>query len=395
MNNLKNDELVLDDLKYVELDEKQLELYKLYKGDLVFNRTNSKEKVGKCEVFEADGDWIFASYLIRLIANQDQVLPQFVADYLRSPVGRLQIDQLSRQIIGMTNINAEEIKVIKIPVPEKIEVQKALVDSMDKARADRRAKLAEADEALGGLDKYLMGGLGLVSSKDDDRSFFAVSAQEATGRFDPHFHLPSHRSNVAMLVNAGAVPLGSIIQFSNEVWKPAHHESATFRYIEISNVNPKTGEAIAEETMVAEAPSRARMVVRTNDIIVSLTRPHHGSIAQVNADLNGAVASTGFSILRGIDEQLVNRDYLWCVLRSRICLQQMLQRATGGNYPAITEAELGKVLVPLPKMSVQERIAAEALHRRALSSLLRSEAEVNWQSTKEWFEMQLLQASGS
>ena len=285
--------------------------------------------------------------------------------------------------------NLADVDVLEFPLPPH-SIRYKLVVAMDAARAERRAKLAEADALLAGLDGFLLATLGLTPPPKDDRKVFAVRRADVPARFDPHFHLPALAQNTRMLTAGGAERLGSLVSFSDEIWKPAKHEKPTFRYIEISNVNPNTGEARAEETAVAEAPSRARMAVRTNDIIVSLTRPHHGSIAQITPELNGSVASTGFSVLRGIEGSRLNREYLWCVLRSKMCLLQMLQRASGGNYPAITEPELAKVLLPVPKPAVQETIATEARRRREAARRLRAEAETGWQAAKRWFEEQLL-----
>ncbi len=68
----------------------------------------------------------------------------------------------------------------------------------------------------------------------------------------------------------------------------------------------------------------------------------------------------------------------------------MLQRASGGNYPAITESELAKILIPIPDKAVQEAIATEARRRREEARRLRTEAEAGWEAAKHWFEEQLL-----
>jgi type I restriction enzyme S subunit len=65
MNNLQDDGWDLSDLKYIQLSDKEVENLRLIPGDILFNRTNSKELVGKCAVFRESGDWVFASYLIR------------------------------------------------------------------------------------------------------------------------------------------------------------------------------------------------------------------------------------------------------------------------------------------------------------------------------------------
>lgn len=103
MNNLQRDGWDLTNLKYIELSEEAAELYRVNPGDILFNRTNSKELVGKCEVFHEPGDWVFASYLIRVVLDQSKAIPEFVSTFLNTQAGRIQIDRVSRQIIGMSN----------------------------------------------------------------------------------------------------------------------------------------------------------------------------------------------------------------------------------------------------------------------------------------------------
>ena len=79
MINLQANGWELSDLKHIELEGEVLDRYRLEREDLLFNRTNSKELVGKCEVFEQDGDWVFASYLIRVRIDKQKALPVVVA----------------------------------------------------------------------------------------------------------------------------------------------------------------------------------------------------------------------------------------------------------------------------------------------------------------------------
>ena len=94
MNNLQNDGWELSNLKYIELTENEVETYRLQNGDILFNRTNSKELVGKCEVFKEKGDWVFASYLVRVRIDESIALPHFVSIFLNTPSGRVQIDRV-------------------------------------------------------------------------------------------------------------------------------------------------------------------------------------------------------------------------------------------------------------------------------------------------------------
>jgi type I restriction enzyme S subunit len=116
MNNIINGELDISSLKYIQFTKK-LDNYILNKNDVLFNRTNSKELVGKCAVFKLDGIYTFASYLIRVKLNFDLVEPNYFVQIINSFIGRKQINAISRQITGQVNINAEELKNFVIPNP--------------------------------------------------------------------------------------------------------------------------------------------------------------------------------------------------------------------------------------------------------------------------------------
>ena len=266
--------------------------------------------------------------------------------------------------------------------------QHELVVAIDAARAERKAKLAEADALLAGVDDFLLGILRINLPNAVSRQVFAVGSQSIGKRVDPYFHLPKFARIQDALSEIHSEPLGSIAAFSKEIWRPENHENPTFRYIEISAVNPKTGEAQFNEVPTDKAPSRARMKVQADDIIVS-TRPHHGSIAHLGAEFEGCVASTGFAVIRDVVAH-VRRDYLWSVLRAQFSLDQMIQRASGGNYPAITETELGNITVPVPSLETQDVIAAEVRNRHQQARRLREEVESGWQAAKQWFEEQLI-----
>lgn len=383
---IKDGEVRLDTLLHIDAAQpKLMDKCRLSGGELIIVRSGAN--TGDCAVIPKALAGAYAAYDL-ILTFHAAAHAAFIAMFLDTEVGRLQLN-LVRGRAAQPHVNAEEVSALRVPLPVP-EIQEQLVTTIDAARAVRWAKQAEADALLVGLDDYLLTTLGLTLPPKDERKVFAVTRSVAPARFDPHFHLPAFAQILRMLSANGGEPLGNVATFSKEVWTPAKHDTPTFRYIEISSVDRTTGEVSAVETVVSEAPSRARMAVRSGDIIVSLTRPHHGSIAQITPKLDGCVASTGFSVIRGVDESRVMRDYLWCILRSKLCLSQMLQRASGGNYPAITEPELANVLIPVPTMDVQKTIAAEARRRRDEAHRLCAEADSGWHAAKHWFEEQLL-----
>lgn len=141
MNNIKDGELDFGDLKHVRLSSDDVDRWRLADGDVLINRTNSKELVGKCAVFRDGREFVFASYLIRLQLDPQRVRPEYAAAVLNGPIGRRQIDGLSRQIIGQANINSKELRSLRLPLPP-LAVQDRLIaaaNSVATVVAERRA----------------------------------------------------------------------------------------------------------------------------------------------------------------------------------------------------------------------------------------------------------------
>ncbi|MBN8476054.1 hypothetical protein [Sulfuritalea sp.] len=184
---------------------------------------------------------------------------------------------------------------------------------------------------------------------DGEPEWFALQRGEVKWRLDPHFHRPRFSHLLHRLEKLGASRLGRLIDRSGEVWDQKDGRFQTeFPYIEISAVGLGNDEYSIAVVETNKAPSRARQVVRADDILVSLTRPHRGAIAGVRAVDDGAIASTGFCVLRHLQDTRVSKKYVMLALSSSIGLGQMLMRSSGGNYPAITEDELANVLIPIP-----------------------------------------------
>lgn len=108
-------------LKYIDLSEKDKPKYLTQKGDLLFNRTNSKELVGKTAVFEEEKPMAIAGYLIRIRTNK-LGNNYYLSGYLNSTHGKKTLVGMCKSIVGMANINAQEVQNIKIVLPP-IELQ--------------------------------------------------------------------------------------------------------------------------------------------------------------------------------------------------------------------------------------------------------------------------------
>lgn len=108
-------------LKYVDLDSATAHKYLAQRGDLLFNRTNSKELVGKTAVYMRDEPMAIAGYLVRVRMNE-RGNPHYVSGYLNSVHGKRTLEARAKSIVGMANINAQEMQDIPLLLPP-IELQ--------------------------------------------------------------------------------------------------------------------------------------------------------------------------------------------------------------------------------------------------------------------------------
>ncbi|KTT02769.1 hypothetical protein NS376_12430 [Pseudomonas oryzihabitans] len=116
MNNLTyTGEMNLSDLKYIASDKAE-EKYTVRPGDILFNRTNSKELVGKTAVYEGPTPMAYAGYLVRARSFPKHA-PEYISAFLNSAWGKSTLRAMCKNIVGMANINAREFQGIKIPIP--------------------------------------------------------------------------------------------------------------------------------------------------------------------------------------------------------------------------------------------------------------------------------------
>ena len=146
MNNITyGGELDLSDVKRIDVPENELEKCTVRRGDVLFNRTNSKELVGKTCVYDRDEMMVLAGFVIRVRVN-DLVLPEFLSAFLNTDFSKRTLLGMCKAAIGQANINAQEMQSIGIYIPP-IELQKEFVqfkNQTDKSKAVIQKALDEA-----------------------------------------------------------------------------------------------------------------------------------------------------------------------------------------------------------------------------------------------------------
>ena len=135
-----------------------------------------------------------------------------------------------------------------------------------------------------------------------------------------------------------------------------------FTYLDISSINNITGKIANPKICQGyKAPSRARQVVKANDILFSTVRHYLKNIAVVDEIYNDQIASTGFCVMRCCG--IINSRLLFRFVSSDVFIDRLNGFQRGISYPAVKTSDLLDQPIPLPPFSEQKEIITEiAVH---------------------------------
>ena len=159
MNNITyGGELDLTDTKRIDIPDNELDKCTVRRGDVLFNRTNSKELVGKTCVYNRDEMMVLAGFVIRVRVTE-RILPEFLSAFLNADFSKQMLLGMCKTAIGQANINAQEMQNIEIYLPP-IELQRQFVqfkEQTDKSKSVVQKALDEAQLLFDSLMQQYFG----------------------------------------------------------------------------------------------------------------------------------------------------------------------------------------------------------------------------------------------
>jgi type I restriction enzyme S subunit len=358
MTNVRDGTLDLSRYKWLRLPPPEQERYRLQPGDVLFNRTNSKELVGKCAVFDDPGEWVFASYLIRVRLDAARVAPHFIATFLNAPCGRLQIDRDSRQIIGMANVNASELKRFLVPLPP-ISEQRNLMEPVLAASAMARTARAASGDADGRVNGHLLAALGVELGDPNSLQTFAVSASALTGRrLDAKSYVPIVRLREG--TRSGRLQrLSDVAEINPRRERPAEI-SGRVPYVGL----PECAQKRIKQVVLRESDGPLGSSIATDgDILFARIEPsvfNRKYVLVTSAQgYDRFYVSNEFLVVRPFDE-LIDGRYLHEVLLSDIVARQLVGKTTGSSgRRRIDHSVLEGLIIPVPHLERQAEIVRQ------------------------------------
>jgi hypothetical protein len=372
MNELENC-FALRPEKFAAIPKFLFQQYKLNKDDVLFNRTNSFEFVGRTGIVKDQTDCTFASYLIRLVPDPNIVLPEYLTVYLNTPFGIGQIKRRAMRSINQANVSGAEVKKILIPIVAVAEQQKVANDLNYAFSAARKGEQIYKDaqnllESELGLDK-----LKFNKPVGYTARFSTVGLSEAFNarRFDAQCFSPSAVFYESWLRQHNQCdPLNKLFEAKIKGRQQEETEKGITDYCSIKHISGH------ELTGAAKClPSPDTPLATQNDLLLAITGATIGKIGIVKRYKQ--LAFSGDLLCLKISPE-IDPHYLLVVLDHTIGQVQFNRWITGSTNGHLAPRDVGKVLVPRLRNSIETRIAGlveESLRKRLESEKLLEQAK--------------------
>ena len=332
-------------------NEEDIEKFKLLHNDLLFNRTNSSEWVGKTAIYKGERPAIYAGYIIRLrtiFVNADYI--NFV---MNSQYHRNWCNDVKTDAVNQSNINAQKLSIFRVPLPP-IEEQKRIVKeikrwlSLIKIIKNGKENLQESIKQIKSkvLDLAIHGKLVPQDPNEEP-------ASELLKRINPKAEITCDTPQYGKLPKGWCLIQGKYLYKPMKSTKP---KGSFFNYIDIDSIdNAKQSIDSVKVVKTENAPSRASRYTQKGDIVFSMVRPYLKNIAIVPD--NDCIASTGFYVCSPSNVEI--SKYCYYVMISDYTVSGLNQFMKGDNSPSINKSDIDNWLFPLPPLTEQNRIVAK------------------------------------
>jgi len=298
------------------------------------------------------------------IVVKREMNPFYLSAFLNSRFGRLQVERIATNqinpFLGLGNL--KEILVPLIEKSEQKKVEDLIKNGLDELEISNSLYFQAMD--------LLLEELGLKDFEvEDDLSYIVnLSEVKSAHRADAEYFQPKYDKLVEKLKKYGADPLLSLAQNVSARFNPKSQPAKLFQYVELSNITSSVG-TIDRFSKVSgnEAPSRAKRVLKTNDVILSSVKGSLEKVALVSKEQEGYLASNGFFQFRS--KEILPEVLL--VLAKSFVLQMQFEKETAGTIlTAVPKETLKNIVVPKFDKSVQQKVAelvqkSHKSHRKA------------------------------
>lgn len=345
--------------------------YKFSKNDVLYGKL--RPYLMKVEVAKGSGYTTTEVFPIKVV-DQQTLIPKYLRYCMLSPSFVSKVNESSYGV-KMPRVGTKFLAKMFIPLPPFAE-QKRIVERLDQIiplvdkYAEAYNRLQEIDKGIGdrlkkSLLQYAMEGK-LVDQDPNDEPASELLKRISTekselvkeGKIKKSKKLPEISKDEKPFDIPDSwewVRLGELLKPESKV-KPTKN----FTYVDIASLDNKVQKIISPKYVDVskdKIPVRATQLINRNDILYSLVRPYLKNVAIVPKKFDGAIATSGFCVLKPLKESLT--QYLFWALLSPYTTDEMHARMKGLNSPSIKKGDLIGWPIPLPPLAEQKRIVTK------------------------------------
>jgi len=307
--------------------------------------------------YEDLGDCSISQDVIGIQTDEEKIKPEVLLIFFLSKFGQ---SLLKSCVIGGVQPHIELSKLKRKSIPSFSKKFQTYIEQLVKQAYEKR-KLAEqkyqqAEELLYKLLEITQEEIEKLEEKKAYQTNFKNVSESL--RFDAEYYYPKYLDIIELLkkISFEIKPLNKVVEISDEKIDPTKGENKTkrFRYVPIAKIN-ESGEIFEwDEFYGWQAPSRARMLIKENDILIPSLAGTFDKIALVPRELDKQLTTTGCFVVR------VKEDYpefLFLLLRTPLFKRQLEQQTTGAIMSAVPKSVFGDLLIPKIPKGKQKEIA--------------------------------------
>nr|WP_317198674.1 restriction endonuclease subunit S [uncultured Psychrobacter sp.] len=363
-------------------------------NDILFNNTNSQERVGKTAIAEDIGDniYTFSNHITKFRVRENLVLPKYLFILLNLYQSRKIFYSICTNWNNQSGVGLDLLKKLIIPVPPKNK-QQLVVDCYNKAYQAKQHKEQEAKSLLSSIDDYLLSELDIklpeINNSLNERIFTVKFSDISNERIDPFFNNPSYIKFSEDLKNHSKLSelIISITKGETPLWRGDNYVKEGIPLLQVNNLSNK-GIDSNFKLIPTEVHSRMhRSKLFGGEVLYSMA----GTIGiavlnnlQTEANINQAIAKIV------VDEEAVNKLYLIEYLNSTLGKIQAKRYLTVSSQPNINFGQIKDIRVILPSKEKQVRIIEHILSIRKTAQQLEQEADDIMENSKSEVERLIL-----
>lgn len=336
--------------KFADIDAKILNDFILNDRDVLFNRTNSYEYVGRTGIYYSNKNSIktFASYLVRFVADEQYVKNEYLACFLNTKQAKKEIRRRARQSINQTNVNPEEVKEIELPLLSDL-FQKEIANLFQESNKLRLHAELLYNQAEDILNREL-GITNIENTKNYSVKTFLESFVKSK-RLDAEYYQDKYTQLFDIIKNGKQLKELVTITKSIEPGSDEYKDEG-IPFLRVSNL---TKFGLTDSNVFLDRKKYENLLKPRKDTILFSKDGSIGIAYKAESDLD--CITSGALLHLNVKKTTILPDYLTLVLNSKI-VQLQAERDSGGsiiNHWRLPEVE--RVIIPMLDYDIQNQIS--------------------------------------